>query len=384
LTTHRALIPAALLGVVLAAGCSSSPATSGAPSAAGSASGAQQINVVLTNTGCVADRSSVPAGAYVFNIVNEGGDAVSEVELMNGETILGERENLTPGLSGTFTLELEAGTYALFCPGATTEKTDFIVTEGGAVSTGPASQIDQLLDQATADYDAYVRDQVAQLVTATKAFNDAVRAGDMDQAKTLYGPARLFYERIEPVAESFGDLDPQIDGREDDAESPEDFTGFHRLEKALWADQSLDGMTPIADKLDADVAKLNTLVATAEYQPAQLANGAAELLDEIGASKITGEEERYSRIDLLDFQGNLEGARKAFDLISPALVVVDPALNATLVAEFGAVETLLAQHKQRDGYVSYDDLTQEQTRDLAQAVNALAEPMSQVAAKLVG
>ena len=361
------------------------PATSPTGSAPASSGAASQVHVVVTNAGCVPDRSSVPSGGVVFNVLNEGGDAVPELELFEGEHFqrLGEVENLAPGLSGTFALDLKPGPYVLFCPGATTDRTAFTVTGEGASSGEPVSELDELLGIATAGYDEYVQQQVASLVTATDAFTAAVKAGDIEQAKALYGPARLYYERIESVAESFGDLDPQIDGREDDAASPAEFTGFHRLEKALWVDANVADMGAMADKLSADVTHLNELVATADYQPAQLANGAAELLDEISRSKITGEEERYSHIDLLDFRGNLDGARRAFDLLSPALATVDPQLNTTIGQRFTTVETMLAQYKRGDGYALYPELTTDQTRDLAQAVNDLAEPMSQVAAKIV-
>jgi iron uptake system component EfeO len=200
----------------------------------------------------------------------------------------------------------------------------------------------------------------------------------------LYGPARIPYERIEPVAESFADLDPAIDGRIDDAPSPEEFTGFHRIEQALWETGSLEGMTPVAEQLLADVVRLQDLVADESYQPAQLANGSAELLDEISASKITGEEERYSHIDLLDFQANLEGSRYAFDLLRPALVEVDPELEATLVERFDALQADLDAYRSGDGFVLYTELTEAQTRELAQAVAAVAEPMATVASVLLG
>ena len=143
-------------------------------------------------------------------------------------------------------------------------------------------------------------------------------------------------------------------------------------------------MTPIATKLMADVLKLQGLVATETYQAAALANGAAELLDEIAASKVTGEEERYSHLDLLDFQANLDGARKAFDLLQPALNDVDAALATSIAARFGEVQAALDAHRSGDGFVPFTDVTAAQVKALAQAVDALAEPLSQVAAKLVG
>ncbi len=58
--------------------------------------------------------------------------------------------------------------------------------------------------------------ETTQLVTDTKAFTDAIKAGDIEKAKALYAPTRQHYERIEPIAELFSDLDGSIDAREDD------------------------------------------------------------------------------------------------------------------------------------------------------------------------
>ena len=41
------------------------------------------------------------------------------------------------------------------------------------------------------------------------------------------------YERVEPVAESFGDLDPRIDARANDVPKSK-WTGFHPIERRLW------------------------------------------------------------------------------------------------------------------------------------------------------
>ena len=169
----------------------------------------------------------------------------------------------------------------------------------------------------------------------------------------------------------------------DDAPAPDGFTGFHRLEQALWQTADLDGMAPIARKLGADVARLAHLVATESYQPVRLANGAAELLDEMAHSKVTGEEERYSHLDLLDFSANLDGARKAFDLLEPALAATDPALATTVGQRFDDVQRALDPYRSGDGFVAYTLLTIDQTRSLGQLVDALAEPLSRVAAELV-
>ncbi|WP_255649777.1 iron uptake system protein EfeO [Frankia sp. ArI3] len=384
---RRAPVAYSAIAVVIATGavaCGGSD--SGSSGGSGAAAGAKQtVNVTITSKACTPDVSTIPSGPTIFKVVNKGADAVTEAELVDGDTIIGEKENITPGLSGTFSLNVKAGKYQLYCPGADTEKVDFTVTQaaGSAPAATHSAEVTTALTTATTGYATYVRQQVADLVTSTGALVTAVKAGDLDRAATLYAAPRLAYERIEPVAESFGDLDPAIDARIDDAPDAASWTGFHRLEKAIFADRSLAGTGPIADKLNTDVGKLNTLVAKTTFQPAQIANGATTLLDEVGKTKITGEEERYSKLDLVDIQGNVEGANKAFTLLEPALKSLDPKLASTVRTRFTAMDKALAPYKEGTGYVSYDKVTQDQRRGLSQAVDALAEPLSQVAGVVV-
>ena len=70
-----------------------------------------------------------------------------------------------------------------------------------------------------------------------------MKAGDIEAAKKAYANSRIGWERTEPVAESFGDIDPKVDLREDGLEEGQDlekdWTGWHRLEKALWQDKKI-------------------------------------------------------------------------------------------------------------------------------------------------
>ena len=314
-----------------------------------------------------------------FAVTNKNADAVTEAELLKGETILGEKENVVPGLSGNFSLRLGAGKYVVNCPNAKTEHADFVVT-GVASSPAPNPSTAALAAAAGKGYHDYVVNEVNQLVAGTATFTTAVKAGDVAAAEAAFGPARTHYESIEPVAESFGDLDPAIDARIDDVTNASDWTGFHRIEKALWTDHSLAGMDPIADKLTADVAKLQSLVATQSYQPAQIANGAVELLDEVAKSKVTGEEDRYSHTDLYDFEANVDGAQEAFTQVIALLNLTQPSLVPTLQARFADVLGALQQYHQGAGWVDYSTVDQDARRALAQKVDALAEPLSTVAA----
>jgi iron uptake system component EfeO len=369
----------AVLGL-LTSGCGKST------SAGASKAGAKKVVISLTPGGCTPSPATIPAGPVTFHVSNASADKVSEAELRSGDIIVGEKENLTPGLSGTFSLHLKSGRYSVYCPNARKDTWGFQVT-GAAADSALSPATTAALAKATTGYHDYIVDEVGKLVTGTAKFTAAVKAGNVASAKNLFGPARYYYEEVEPVAESFGDLDPGIDARINDVSDPAQWTGFHRIEKALWQDRTAAGLGTYADKLTADVARLQKLVATAHYQPAQLANGATDLLNEVASSKITGEEDRYSHTDLSDFQANVDGANKAYNLLSPALKTIDPTLATTIDARFADVYAALAPYKGAYAGTSYEDystVTDDQRRVLTQKVDALAEPLSEVAAKVSG
>lgn len=235
------------------------------------------------------------------------------------------------------------------------------------------------LVQPIADYKLYVQENLDILVKDTKAFTDAVKAGDLEKAKALYPSSRVSYEKVEPLAELFADLDAAIDSRADDHENGEksdDFTGFHRLEYGLFAQNTTDGLDKYADKLYADVVELQKRIKDLTVPPEKVVGGAAALLEEVAATKITGEEDRYSHTDLWDFQANVDGAQKIVELFKPLVDKEKPGLIEKIEGNFKTVNDILAKYKKGDGYESYDKLTEDDRKALAGPVTTLAEDLS--------
>jgi iron uptake system component EfeO len=265
-------------------------------------------------------------------------------------------------------------------------KATFIFT-ACVLTTGIAHATDfsaQLAEPMT-EYKLYVINEVNGLVNDTKKFTDAVKAGDIKQAKKRYAPARIHYERIEPVAELFSDLDASMDAREDDYEfgaNDPKFTGFHRIEKALWADNTTHGMKQYADKLDQDTRELQKRLTNLAFQPSDVVDGAAGLIEEVAATKITGEEDRYSRTDLWDFQANVDGSKKIVDLLRPILEKQNPALVSKVDRNFKTVDTILAKYRSGKGFVSYEQLSDSDRKALKGPVTILAEDLSDLRGEL--
>ncbi|MEJ5914186.1 iron uptake system protein EfeO [Pseudokineococcus sp. 1T1Z-3] len=348
-----------------------------APAPAEGAEAGSTVVVTASDDACEASRLDLTAGISTFEVTNAGSQ-VTEVYVYDGDRIVTEKEDIGPGTSYELTVDLAEGSYQLACkPGMVGDgiRQDLVVA-----ASAQAEEVDPLAEQAVADYRAYVQEQADAAVPLVTGLADAVRAGDAERARELYAPSRVPWERIEPVAESFGDLDPRMDAREADLAPGEDFTGWHRLEKALWTGEELAPVADVADQLVADVTELAGRVPEAPLTPTSIGNGAKELLDEVATGKITGEEEAFSHTDLVDVEANVDGAQEALEALRPLVGRSDPELLAELDARFADLWEALEPYRDGDGWVSYDTLDEAQRRDLSRAVDGVAEPLSGLAA----
>ncbi|MER7955329.1 iron uptake system protein EfeO [Streptomyces sp. NPDC096030] len=347
------------------------------------------VQVVAKDDSCEVSTKEFPAGHVKLAVENRGTKVTEVYVLYPDDRIVTERENIGPGTKATITAEVKAGEYEIACkPGMTGDGIRQKVTVTGGAAAAKRSPE---MDAAVASYRQYVQAQADGTLPKVKVFTDAVRAGDVEAAKKAYADSRIGWERTEPVAESFGDIDPKVDVREDGLEEGQDpakdWTGWHRLEKALWEDNKIgDREKQLADILDKDLADWVKRVGKADITPTSMANGAKELLDEVATGKVTGEEERYSHTDLVDFKANVEGAQKSFELLKPVASKNDPALVAELDKQFAALNTLLDKYRtDKASYVftSYDKVGKAERKELSDGVNALAEPLSKLAAAVV-
>jgi iron uptake system component EfeO len=338
------------------------------------------IAVTASDTACELSGTEASTGSSTFVITNNGNKVTEFYVYGAGERVMGEVENISPGLQRKLIVQLgEPGTYQTACkPGMVGDgiRSDFKVS-------GESVKIDDegKFKEASDSYKRYVSSQTDALIAATQVFVDAVKKGDVNAAKAQFPIARTYYERIEPVAESFpNDLDPRIDLREADLEPGQKWTGFHRLEKDLWVTGLQPDSNAMAERLMADVKELNDGVKAPEYKidSTQIAGGAQGLLDEVSASKITGEEDIFSHTDLWDFKANVEGSQTAVASVRPILDERNADLGKKVDQRFADVEALLEKYRQGDGFVSYDKVTEPQRQELSRAIDALSSEVSQV------
>jgi iron uptake system component EfeO len=397
-------VGAAALALVTAACTPNDPtvAEAAGTGASGTPGGPATVTVSSTADTCEVSAAEAPSGSLVFHVTNDGSD-VTEFYLLaeDGLRIVSEVENIGPGLTRDLVVSAKPGEYFTACkPGMVGDgiRAPFTVTDSGT-GAGPTGALADQVAAATTSYVAYVKDQTEQLLTGTQRFVAAYEAGDDERARDLYAATRVHWERIEPVAESFGDLDPRMDLREADLSDGQEWTGWHLLEKDLWQPSpdanggvpytplTADQRTRYADQLLADTQDLYDRVHAAGFpeaiDAAAIGNGAKGLLDEVATGKVTGEEEVWSHTDLWDFQGNVDGARVAFEDLRDVVAAKDPDLADQLGGRFADLQGLLDGYRQGDGFVSYTALSDDEVKELAAAVDSLSEPLSRLTSAVV-
>lgn len=382
------------------------------------------ITVSSTTSDCLVSTNSTSSGTAQFSITNDG-EKTTEFYLLgsDGLRIVSEKENIAPGQTADLTVSLQPGEYYTACkPGMRGENVGtaaFTVTGDPVELTGEQKE---LYEQAVANYVNFAKNEVGELLPQVEEFATAYMNGDDEKARELYATTRIHYERIEPIAEALGILDPRIDYREIDylaeAELLEqddstftEWLGFHRIEKDLWVpaadalqpdgSSAHDGWTAssqedrqrIGRTLIDDVQALyneihsSTFVEDQQINITSVSNGAAALLEEIAVGKVTGEENWWSHRDLWDFQANLEGSRIAFDLVAP-IASAESEENAQLVetidAAFNDLQAELDQYgSYEEGFTPYREVSEEQRKELTTKLDAVREPLSQLTATLV-
>ncbi|KTT34783.1 multidrug DMT transporter permease, partial [Pseudomonas oryzihabitans] len=342
--------------------------------------GADVVTVDILANRCEPNALEVPAGPARFRIVNRSDRAV-EWEILDGVLVVEERENIAPGLSQVINATLAPGDYAITCgllsnPRGTLKVLPTAASEAASKAKPTLTQFIGPLSE----YRVYLNQQSRLLLQGITTLQQALAAGDLQQAREAYAAARLPYQRLAATAQRFAELDNRLNARADYYEQRERdpaFGGFHRIEQGLFVANSTAGLEPVATRLQQDATALRDALLGQSLPPEQLSGNAARLLHNLASTRISGEEERYSQLVLPGFAANLEGTRKVIDLLRPLLSKGHQDLQQQLDTRAQAFADALGDQQRPYASLSASD------RDrIAKAAQALADSLDQVAPTL--
>ncbi|WP_300731344.1 iron uptake system protein EfeO [Pseudomonas sp.] len=338
-----------------------------------------EVTVTVHSHACEPNALTVPAGLNSFRIVNASERAV-EWEILDGVLVVEERENIAPGLSQVINASLAPGDYAITC--------GLLSNPRGTLHVTPTAQSDAKAKARPSmvafigplsEFRVYLSSQSTALIKAVDALSQAISAGDLQQAQALYVPAREAYQRLAPAAQRLAELDTAINARADYFEKREQdpaFSGFHRIEYALFDQRTTQGLAPLAQQLQANVVALKQQLLAQSLPPEQWVSTVSRNLHNLADTRAgSGEEERYSHIDLNGFAANLGVTRTVVDLLRPLLAKNNGDLLHALDAASADLDNTFAGFKTAQGYSTYDSVSTEQRQTISHKAKALADAL---------
>lgn len=260
---------------------------------------------------------------------------------------------------------------------AITELSTSLADNKGAVNKDVITASKELQEAAKA-YNKYVQEQGKQLVAGLEQLDAAVKSGDLKKAQESYGQSRMPYERIEPIIEAFSELDGVMDARVDDFKNEKDpeFTGYHRIEYLLFVKKNVKEAEAFSSRLLEDGKKMQQAIAATTIEPSDFIAGVGELMEEAQATKITGEEERWSGATIPVIRANVEGAQAIYDLVKGELKKKDAALDEKISKSLATViETMNSLSPVGAAWNDFGKMEQAKQIDLKNKLEALAEPL---------
>ena len=215
---------------------------------------------------------------------------------------------------------------------------------GGVAPPAVLPLSEQDLDGPLAQYQAYVRPQLATMAGQVDALRATLTNGDLNGAKADWLQAQLTWERVGAAYGSFGDLADPIDKEPDglpDGVNDNDFVGLRRIEYGLWHGQSAAELAPIADQLAQDLGKLRDGLATATADPADLPLRTHEILEDSLRDKLSGNSDQGAGSGYQETLADVDGTRVVLDQLTPLINARRPHLVDTAKAQLDTLEQAL-------------------------------------------
>lgn len=334
---------------------------------------------------CTPMKLTLPSGFHSFEIHNRS-DRPVEWEILDGVMVVEERENIIPGMKAVLRAQLLPGNYEITCGLLSNPRGSLTVTPSGhSQAVAQARPDNRAFIAMLSEYKVFLVLQSNAMIRGAQALQAAIRDGNLQKAREAYWQARLPYKRIELTGGRFADLAEKIDPvaaylekRENDAA----FTGFHRIEYGLWAQNSVNGLEPVADRLLADLTALQDRLKSRKLTPDMLLRNVSAFLDRQAEGQILSGENAYSHLDLLDFAAKLEGVHKILTLLQPLSEKPAPAETQAVMADAQSLHDAIATVSAGEATRPYTQIDENTRKMLAEKAKSLSAAVSKLAGKI--
>lgn len=209
----------------------------------------------------------------------------------------------------------------------------------------------------------FVSSQMDDFVTDTQLLASLVKEGKLEEAQKLYPLVTMYYERMQPIASNFEELDVAVNGVITKGKENE-VTGFQRLAYGLFTEKQTSGYEEIASNLASDVKALQEALATLDVTKNNVLVSASLMFDTMLKDRLTTSS--IANNEVYAVKAQTEAAQEIVKIFMPR-VEANSAANAT--EKLAILEEVIAYYEVgKEDYVNYSFFTTKQKEELSTAI----------------
>ncbi|MEO9238234.1 MAG: iron uptake transporter permease EfeU [Jatrophihabitantaceae bacterium] len=348
---------------------------------------ASDHRVTVTDQSCAADWTEPTAGSRTYSVANQSSHAVDiELVVSSGQAIVAEIEVLGPGTDRELPITLGPGSYNWKCvyAGASSResasRTVHPATDQPGLVTNTLRPVTAAeLAPVAARYRTYVTGRLDLLDRQVNALAADLNRGDRAAAQQDWLAGHLTYHQLGAAYNAFGEAGAAVDGLASGlplgVRDP-GFTGFHRIESALWSGSVTSGIVGPARALVSSVRALRAQLPKFSFDPNDITLRAHEIVEDTVRFVLTGQDDYGSGSGYRTAQADLAGDRAVVDLLAPLLQQRSANLVPAIHRDQAVANAALARGVATGAAVRHAD------RVTRQAVNAAISQLAETLAPI--
>lgn len=230
----------------------------------------------------------------------------------------------------------------------------------------------ELASEANA-FKSYIEGQMDDFVKDTELLALLVKEGKLEDAQKLYPLVTMYYERMQPLASNFLELNKKINtslGEDKEAEG----TGFAKLAYGLFNEKKTAGYEEVAEQLVTNIKELQLQLPSTDVTENNVLDATVTMLNQLATERLANESDANNEVYIAKAQ--TEVAEQVVKIFMNRSTTESAAKATEQIAKLNEVIAYYEVGKQ--DYVNYSYFTSKQKEELTIAINNVKKALQKM------
>lgn len=231
--------------------------------------------------------------------------------------------------------------------------------------TEPVEQQEIIIDVAAEaeQYKSLVMEQMDSFRADTELLATYVKEGKLEEAQKLYPLVTMYYERMQPLASNFQELDVKINGEVIEGKEVET-SGFKNLAHGLFVEKKTAGYEEVADELVKNVKALQSELPSMDVSENNVLASAVTMLGTMATNRLSAQ--GIANDEVYAVKAQTEAAEDILEIFISRVSAESAETASEALKELNEIVAYYEVGK--EDYVNYSFFTAKQKEELKTAV----------------